>query len=277
MKHVIKKLLRKTESGARFLHELQMRKSVFQPASGELFLSLDPSGKAIDKTYDAAFDSIFLLLKALRVEGDFFEFGVFQGYSAKFFAEKMNKFSISSSTLHLFDSFQGLPEGEEKDNQAYEYKAGSWVKGSMGVPKGSEEYLRKRLSKILSEKRVHVVKGFFEETLEKYREEKGPLKATLVHLDCDLYSSSKLVLEWLLTHEIMQDGTIVIFDDWMTSRGNPNLGQRKATTDVLQEFPTWTFEPYLSYGAGSLVCIAHDLRVGQEEVVRKEVAADGRV
>jgi len=130
-----------------------------------------------------------------------------------------------------------------------------------------EKLLFQRLSKILPPERIHIIKGFFEETLQDYFDRCGVLKASIVHIDCDLYSSSKYVLNFLLKNEIIQDGTIVIFDDWMTSLGNPNLGQRKATEEVLMKYPTWFLEQYCNYGIGSHVFIAHDLRVASHKEI----------
>ena len=46
------------------------------------------------------------------IEGDVCEFGVVQGMTSKLIA---NEIKESSKNLHLFDSFEGLPEPTEKD------------------------------------------------------------------------------------------------------------------------------------------------------------------
>ncbi|MFC2049428.1 hypothetical protein ACFLR2_01990, partial [Chlamydiota bacterium] len=51
--------------------------------------------------------------------------------------------------------------------------------------------------------------------------------------------------------------------DWMTSFGNPHLGQRKAVQEILQEYPQWDFEPYFNYGIGSQVFVMHDLSISK--------------
>jgi len=176
------------------------------------------------------------------------------------FAKNIRKFDLNDTSLHLFDSFVGLPGEQELDKNSYEFASGVWVKGSMNVADGLDSYIHKKLGKILSPDRVHIIKGFFEDTFEAYFKDKKA-KAKIVHVDCDLYSASKYVLDFLFKNEIIQDGTIIIFDDWMTSLGNPNLGQRKATSEILEKYPYWSIEKYLNYGIGSHVFIAHDLRV----------------
>ena len=134
----------------------------------------------------------------------------------------------------------------------------------MAVVGGLDGYIQKKLNKILPSERIRMVKGFFEQTLTDYFHSLKGVKAQIVHLDCDLYSASKYVLDFLFQHAIIQDGTLLIFDDWMTSLGNPNLGQRKAVQEVLATHPNWALEKYFNYGIGSHLFIAHDLRVGKE-------------
>ncbi|MBS0623469.1 MAG: class I SAM-dependent methyltransferase [Verrucomicrobia bacterium] len=255
-------MLEKSRLGRLFLYRRKLKHAAFKPASIEAFRYLDRRGKkAVDTVYEQAFNQLFILLKSMHFKGDILEFGVFQGYSARLFAQYIQRFALRSTHLHLFDSFIGLPEEKEKDKNSYESSLGYWAAGSMAVMPGLDQYLHKKLAKILPSERLHMIKGFFEDTLQNYFAKKPNLKAMVVHVDCDLYSSSKYVLDFLFKNEIIQDGTLVIFDDWMTSLGNPNLGQRKATQEVLENYPMWSLEKYSNYGVGSHVFIAHDLRV----------------
>ena len=220
--------------------------------------------KPADAVYLPAFDRIFLLLKhfySSGLRGDILEFGVFLGYSARVLAANIKRYKFNSTRLHLFDSFEGFPEAVEKDLSIYEVINGIWQRGGLSTPKEIELLIEKGLQKELGKERVSVTKGFFNQTLEETIRKGALSKALLVHLDCDLYSSSKYVLHTLFEHGLIQDGTIVICDDWMTSLGNPNLGQRKAVAEILLENPQWQFEPYLNYGLGSQVFVAHDLSV----------------
>ena len=213
-----------------------------------------------------AFDKLFLLLSAFYkngLRGDVLEFGVMLGYSAQILAGCISRFHMDSARLHLFDSFEGLPVMSDEDQKSYEYVNGAWAEGILAAPTGLDVIVQKELRKVLGEQRVFAVKGYFEETLEKHLIEKKVGKALLINLDCDLYSSSKYVLSTLFKHDIIQDGTLLICDDWMTSFGNPNLGQRKAVQEILQEYPHWEFEPYMNYGVGSQVFVIHDLSIAR--------------
>ena len=268
IKPMLKSIILKLPGGKELLDRRWLRIRAFYPCNEVFFNFVDgkrSKGKKVQAVYKEVFDRIFFLLRSLHFEGDFYEFGTFCGYTAKLIAERMELFQFEDKNpaLHLFDSFEGLPDVSADDTElSHEVAQGIWLKGSMGlVPKGIDQYIQKKLAKILSHERVHVVKGFFEQTVSKHFKEKSCKKARLVHVDCDLYSSTKCALTALFENDLVQDGTVFIFDDWMTSLGNPNLGQRKAVADVLEENPSWSLEFYINYGIGSTVFIAHDKRV----------------
>ena len=54
------------------------------------------------------------------------------------------------------------------------------------------------------------------------------IKASIVHIDCDLYDSTKEVLNFI--ENIIILGTILIFDDWDSFKDEDveNMGERKA-------------------------------------------------
>jgi predicted O-methyltransferase YrrM len=120
------------------------------------------------------------------------EFGVGDGTSARFFLDALP----SDGRLHLFDSWKGLPD------HWYANKGAGYF-GDLEPP-------------VFADKRVRMHKGFFEETL--------PLKSKspfgLVHVDCDIYSSTKTVLERVRVTK----GTIMLFDELFGYGSGPNEG-----------------------------------------------------
>ena len=80
------------------------------------------------------------------LSGDWAEFGVFKGACANLMLEALP----AGSTLHLFDSFEGLPEDW----------VGSWKKGSFAMPPESIP--------VFSDPRVKMVRGFFKDSLPGY-------------------------------------------------------------------------------------------------------------
>ena len=120
-------------------------------------------------------------------EGLLLEFGVASGKSINTIAA-----AARGRTVHGFDSFEGLPE----DWSGHVETRGSFSR------KGE-------LPKVRSNVRVH--KGWFNDTLKKFREEcPGPV--AFLHIDCDLYSSTREVLQGLADR--LRVGTVIEFDEY---------------------------------------------------------------
>lgn len=106
--------------------------------------------------------------KTGKIEGDIAEVGVYKGSSAKIIAEATNK------EIHLFDTFEGLPESDGQFKKG-EYKSSyEDVKNYLNYPN------------------VHIYRGLFPETARPIKDR----KFSLVHLDVDIYSSTLQGLEF---------------------------------------------------------------------------------
>ncbi|GHF80555.1 TylF/MycF/NovP-related O-methyltransferase [Thalassotalea marina] len=172
------------------------------------------------------------------VEGDIVEFGTGIGRTAgylsealsfygEFFKEAMQKHGVDNKNLYLFDSFEGLPIAtSEEDLTSPHVKAGVWEKGTcLGL---NERQLVDHCNQWLDKSKIHTVNGFFDESLASIKDNQ---KFCLVHIDCDLYSSITSVLEYLHKKSCLSDGCVLLFDDWLCNRGNPNFGAQKAWND----------------------------------------------
>lgn len=117
----------------------------------------------------------------------YLEFGVWQGEVTHYWSKLLRN---PESRLHGFDSFEGLPE----DWHAMP-KSGFSVGGQ--IPQ-------------IDDRRVQFFKGWFEDTLPRYR---FPAHEVLVlNLDADLYSSTRFVLKTV--QEQIQPGTYLYFDNF---------------------------------------------------------------
>ena len=146
--------------------------------------------------------------------GLFLEFGVFNGSSINILSKlKPNKI------FHGFDTFTGLPEDWDLGNK--KIKAGHF-------------YLEKMPS---VEKNVILHKGLFEDTIPKWQKQYKE-KISFINIDCDLYSSTKTVLEHL-NSQIVKD-TIIRFDDLLPSPIRPYPkwleGEWKALSEWVGKF-----------------------------------------
>jgi hypothetical protein len=129
---------------------------------------------------------------------DIAEFGVFKGSTV---AQLRENFS-SDNPVYGFDTFTGLPE----DWDGTVCKKGDFdLEGNIPNIPG-----------------VIFYKGIFKDTIPEYLKVAKPLK--LLHVDCDLYSSTQDVL-YSLNHLIMP-GTVICFDEWYYN-GNDILENRQ--------------------------------------------------
>jgi hypothetical protein len=206
--------------------------------------------------YGEAFWKCFEYLTGTGPTGCVLEFGTYRGYTARMIAKFMKEFKLQTC-LYLYDSFEGLPDVDSNvDKQSYEVSDKRvWFKGQMALSMGTDELIRRSLCKIIPQSSLRVIKGFFEDTLDEHL---PATKAALVHIDCDLYSSTKIVLEKLLEKELFQDGTLLLFDDYNCNRANPNMGERRALCDIFNKQSRFTYTPFFSYGWHGQAFFIHD-------------------
>ena len=120
--------------------------------------------------------------------GPWLEFGVYQGRSARWLLRHLPV----DGQLHLFDSFDGLPRAWED-----RLPQGHFALDRKGRPRFNDRRVR-----------MHV--GLFADTLPEYR--KASRKApALVHIDCDLYESTRDVLAGI--GSLIGPGCILAFDE----------------------------------------------------------------
>jgi hypothetical protein len=135
--------------------------------------------------------AVDLLAHAVRLadrEGLFLEFGVATGQTISQIAE------LSQAQVFGFDSFEGLPE--------------PWRTGfSKGCFSGEIPRVPPNVS---------IVKGWFSETLPGFIEEHNEQVAFL-HVDCDLYSSTKSIFDFL--HPRIRSGCVIVFDEYFNYPG----------------------------------------------------------
>ena len=67
----------------------------------------------------------------------------------------------------------------------------------------------------------------------------GLSKVAIALVDCDLYASTILALDFLAS--LLVDGAIIIFDDWFLFRGHPDLGPRRAFREWQAKVPEFQF------------------------------------
>ena len=138
---------------------------------------------------ETAREVLDLALSEVTVEGHYLEFGVYKGGTIKYLAKR-----VRDRVVHGFDSFEGLPE--------------KWAGGASNGRKGTFS-LGGKLPWVPANVRLH--KGLFGSTLPTWLEQ-NPGPVAFLHVDCDLYSSTRCVLD-LLGPRIVP-GTVIVFDEY---------------------------------------------------------------
>lgn len=196
------------------------------------------------------------------ITGNICEFGVYTGrslallsYIHEEYYKTEHAFNASNKihrTLYGLDSFEGLHETEDHPR---------WTVGLFKVnhsehPTFEKDEIVSPGSVIQFFKKIGlatpvIIKGY-------YNEMSPDLGSTLalVHIDCDLYSSTIQALNIVKTR--LQTGTLILFDDWFNYRGGIDKGEQKAFSDFLKQNPNITAKEFLRYAT---FCVAFVLKV----------------
>ncbi len=151
------------------------------------------------------------------------EFGVGDGKTTR---QIRNGLDMSYGVFG-FDCFEGLPD--------------DWID-----TKQNKVVLRKGMfstqGKIPDVTGVTFFKGLFKDTIPEYIKIAKPI--TLLHIDCDLYNSTKDVLYGL--NDYIVPGTILVFDEWIyLSKPECNDHEQKAFYEWIEDKRrTFSFVPY---------------------------------
>lgn len=162
---------------------------------------------------------------------NYYEFGVGWGGTLINYIKALKAFCKSSKKdLYLyhifgFDSFEGLPKKKSpKDEHKILYKG----RYSHSLSEIKQKVIKQGID--LRRGTVHFIKGFYEKTLTPaLRNELREYPPSIVTIDCDYYSSTKTVLEWL--RPMLFSGTLFYFDDIWLFHGNPNYGELAAINE----------------------------------------------
>ena len=186
--------------------------------------------------------------------GSYLEFGVFTGSSFNF-AMKVNKkiekiFGKSNCEFIGFDSFVGFGQIKKEDENP---------RFQDHIFSVDEKKVLKNIEKCAKGQKMRIVKGFYQDTLkDKTTLDLKIDKARVVMIDCDLKESARLALEFIKPS--IQEGTIILFDDYVYFKGDKNKGEYGAFNDFRKKYPEILFRRILDYGFGSKAFIAYKIK-----------------
>ena len=203
----------------------------------------------------AALRKAFSYASLEGVEGDYLEFGVYEGTSmiaAIHSYERQNAHTYQGGKekkpcrFFGFDSFEGFRPDAMQDIPHFLWKD--------GVLASSYEKVSRRLHKYTKRFHVQLIKGFYQDVLsERTMDELGVKKVRVCLIDCDLKSSTRDAIRY--SASCWQAGTVLIFDDYFAYLGNPDAGEAGALKEFCEEHPEFRYREFGQYGVVGLILI----------------------
>lgn len=197
-----------------------------------------------------------------QIKGDYIEFGVYQGYTfieswrqwlhfenwvqkqldstEKWRHKEWGNYSEFKPKFYGVDSFAGIPENDESDLY---FSEGSFF-GS------KEDVYRSCLKNGMKDSQFELIESFY----SKLSASDLCNKAAVIHIDSDLYQSAIEALR--LCKNMIQQGTVVMFDDYNCFSASNNQGERKAMKEFSEETGI-IFEPWFAYRNAGQVFLCH--------------------
>ena len=177
-------------------------------------------------------------------QGDYYEFGVYKGFSLWFATQLAQKFNRNNMRFFGFDSFQGLPKLQNKD------KIKNTANGNFapGCFTADIDFVKNNLkSHSAPMDKITLIKGFYKNSLRREIIEKYNMKeASIILIDCDIYSSTVTVLDFIMP--LIQKNALILFDDW--SLTSTNSGEQLAAKEWLTGNPNLKLEKFCTFGLG---------------------------
>ncbi len=177
------------------------------------------------------------VITKMSAQGLILEFGVHNGHSINAIA------SLTDRTVHGFDSFEGLPEGN--DIPKFTDGGVKWYAGKMS--RGGT------LPDVRDNVLLH--KGWYDLVLPQFFANNED-QVALMHIDCDIYWSTKCVFE--CSRKRISEGTIVIFDEYMNFEGWQRHEHRALMEFVATSGMRYEFIAYTYLGAAAIRVLGFD-------------------
>ena len=209
-------------------------------------------GDVNKNTKDGVFNRAWGYIFTNQIYGDFLEFGVYKGgtllasykqylnfrkwmdneilSNEKWRVRQIKDFHKCRSSFYGFDSFEGIPDNEESSTM--------FLEGTYFMSKKNVEKILIKNGIGLDE--LYLIKSYY----SNLKDSQIPSKACMIHIDCDLYESTIQAL--FLSKKSIQQGTIILFDDYNCFSSCNNKGERKAIREFTEDTGI-IFEPWFSY------------------------------
>jgi O-methyltransferase len=207
--------------------------------------------RAVERTLRSKsefFERAFVALSFNGISGDYAEFGCYGGTSMWLAWQEIVANPVPRH-MWAFDSFSGLPETDEPRD---EHPA--WISSTMSM--SVDDFHAVLATRGVPRDGYTTIEGFFAESLPPLGSDGLPRDIALAYVDCDLYSSTVSVLEFLAPR--LKHGMIVAFDDYYCWTDADVSGERAALGEFAADHPEWNFHRYMSIDWAGLAFVVED-------------------
>jgi hypothetical protein len=188
------------------------------------------------------FDIDKLIIDNYSDEYDIYQFGTFQGYTLSGLFLYIKENNILFNNFIGFDSLEGLPLEKLDINNNVHWTPGQYSisdvlnKTNISVDEYKEYLFQTKKIPPEYENKTIIFKGFYEKSLNddilKYLK-----PALFIDIDCDIYTSTLQVLEFIFKNKLYVNGkTIIRYDDWANNNMEYQTGQSKAHLDITKKY-----------------------------------------
>lgn len=175
----------------------------------------------------------FIALQVNGISGDYVEFGSWGGNTLSLAYECIRDISPERH-LWAFDSFEGLPEVTHP-------RDARWPSGGPGQG-GVEKFHEEVAARGVPRNAYTTVEGYYDKSLPPLGTNGGPVDIALAYVDCNMYSSTVSVFEFLAPR--LKHGMVIGFDDYYCYSAGDVSGERAALREFMAAHPQWSFLRY---------------------------------
>jgi hypothetical protein len=191
-----------------------------------------------------ALKKAFYLVNLEDVSGDYLEFGMYEGTSfiGAFECHMRTRQSLAQQrSFWGFDSFGGFKYYRENDTHPF-FREGDF--------KSSYTKTRRRVARHFGNRaKWNIFSGYVEDTVGgKQPTDLNISKVAVAFIDVDLGEPTRVALDFLAP--ALQEGSVIIFDDYFAYRGSLGLGVAGAFEAFRKKHPEFVFRRLLDYGYG---------------------------
>ena len=196
--------------------------------------------------YPGIFNLCAKFAAEFQMEGDYLEFGVFDGRTMSLAWQTMG-WRMPRMRFVGFDSFAGIRDAMPDEGYV-----------DLDYYSNIETFRHHMICVGADPERILTGKGRFAETLadpKKSHAELGLKSCLIAHIDCDIYQAAKLALDYLTG--LLRQGSIILFDEFHYNKASNALGERRALAEWLEKNPQYQVERWHDYALFARAYIVH--------------------